>query len=319
MVEYSTMPCDVFLLFDTLPYEFDEELPLTTGPNVYLEDTPIGVLDAVNPPSEADFVLPGYHLGLGANCCLRTPVVEIQQPGLGSTDLLFLSVSALRLRKPIVIKIAGGFELGSEENLLKNTMLYNISSSYQPYSNERYSGEDIFLSKKISERLMYIVESNYSRIISAYVLFSQVTIGFSKSFQMAYLALFSALEALFIPHNGNKATKATSLAQRTANFLSNFDFPESLYDWLKNEYNQGRNKLAHGIQDISPWTGLREGKKGSFGRLHEITRLCILGFLSLDDMELESLSRLKRTQLQQKLDNLSPATGRFLEGQRMWF
>jgi len=318
MAAQSAMPGDVILLFSSFPYGFDEPLPLAVGPTIYLAWTPRDVLNAVDPPSLADLVLPGYHLpAIVPNCCLKSPITDIKPPGIDNSYLFFQSIAALRLHAPLAMKIAGQFEVGSQDELIKNPILYYLSSSYHPDIGARYSGEDIRRSKEICDRIIYIGGSNYYRLNNALVLFSQVTSGFSKSFQMVYLSLFATLESIFVP----KKPYAKTLARRIANFLSHFEFPQpmNMEDWLEREYINGRSNLAHGVKDMIPLTGIRGANSTAFGRLHEITRLCILGFLSIDDMELDSLSRLKSTQLQQKLDNLSPATGRFLEGQRMWF
>lgn len=317
MTALSTEPGDVFLLFHTLPYDFEEDLPLAIGPNVYIDSTPLGVLAAADPPSLADYILPGYHLpGLGlTNCCLRSPTAEVRPPGLGPTDLFFLSITALRLRAPVAIEIAGQFELGRQDELIKNPILFQLKSPWQPDRDARYSGEDVNVAAEIARRLIQVAERNPSRLTSAIVLFSQVTCGLSQSLQMSYLALFATLEALFIPQGDRAAT----LACRIARFLSPFEFPVPLHDWLRKEYVYGRNNLAHGVQDVVPWTRTRESKAEAFGRLHEVTRLSILSFVSLSNDKLESLFlRNKRKQLQKELDSLGPVTGRFLEGQRMW-
>lgn len=312
MTAPPTEPGDAFLLFRHLPYEFDEDLPLAVGPNVYLDKTPHNVLDAAHPPSSVHLVLPGYHLpGLVSNCCLRSPATEVRPSGLEPSVLFFVSVAALRLRAPIAIKIAGQFELGQEYQLIKNPTLYHLTSAWQPDAGAFYSAEDVRFSAEIAQRGLELAQPNYKRFMSATVLFSQVTCGFSWSFQMAYLTLFSALEALFVP----KGNKARTLAHRAAQFLS---LPESLRDWLEKEYKFGRNKLAHGVQDVLPWTSLRPDKLKALGRLHEITRLSILGFMSLENDKLGSLSQESGTQLQTELDALPPAIGRFMMGQRMW-
>jgi hypothetical protein len=141
---------------------------------------------------------------------------------------------------------------------------------------------------------------------------------------MSYLALFASLEALFVPEGNNKAA---TLARRASDFLSTFeghrpmDFlgSEGIHRWLKKEYRDGRSNLVHGVQDVTPWTkNIGDEKEKAFGRLHEVVRLCILGFMSLDDEKLAFLSNSSGTRLQKELNNLGPAPGEFLEGQRMW-
>lgn len=302
-------PGDTFLLFDNFPYGFKEPLPLAVGPNVYLDVTPQGVLDVINPP------LADLGFGLSQYYCLRSPVAEVRQSGLEPSDLFFLSITALRLRAPLAIKVVLQFKREGNTSYIKPFL---FTSPCQPDPNAPYSAEDIRLSAKIAERQLELYNSDYKRIMSAMVLFSQVTCSFSKSFQMAYLALFAALEALFV--SKEEYAKAKPLARRAANFLSSFksQFSAPLKDWLEEEYKCGRNKLVHGVQDVVPWSKeLSEEKRLVLGRLHEIARLSILGFMS-DNTKLESLSRNTGKQLQKELDSLSPATGRFLNGQRVW-
>ena len=146
------------------------------------------------------------------------------------------------------------------------------------------------------------------------MLFAQVTCGHSKSLQMAYLALFAALEALFVP----RGNYAGSLACRVGEYLRQFEFPGSLRDWLEQEYKTGRSNLAHGVQEMAPRTKAQGSRAEAFGRLHEITRLSILGFLSLDDGKLASHSTATGTELRGMLDSLGQAAGGFIEGQRFW-
>ena len=311
-----TKPGDSFLLFDTLPYDFREDLPLPVGLNVYLDDTPQNVLRSANPPSLAHYVLPGFGSPGRrlTNCCLRSPACDDRPAQLTPTDLFFLSVTALRLRAPIGVAIAGQFDLGRDDCLIENPTLFHLMSPWHPDGNACYSGEDVRFAAQLAERQMQIAERKYTRLLSAVVLFSQVTCGHSKSFQMTYLALFSALEALFVP----KGDRARTLARRVANFLAHLRFPGSLHDWLKKEYEDGRNKLSHGVQDVTPWTRIGESQSRAFGRLHEVTRLCILGSMSLDDQKLASISGSAGERLQKELDSLQPGRGRFLDGQRMW-
>lgn len=317
-------PGDTFLLFHSLPYDFKEDLPLPMGPNVYLDYTPQNVLDAAKPPALADYVYPGYNLeGSGlTNCCLRSPATTVPQPKIIPSDIFFLSMTALRLRAPLAIEIAGQFELGRQDDLIKNPVLFFLKSPSP--SNACYSGEDIHVSEELTKRQIYVADNRYTRVTSAIVFFAQVTCGLSWSFQMCYLALFASLEALFVPEGKNKAAV---LACRASNFLSLFkgrrplDFLDSagIQGWLKKEYKDGRSNLVHGVQDVTPWTKSIEPKKvDAFGRLHEITRLCILGFLSLDNDKLALHSNSSGNQLQRWLDSLGPATGRFLKDQRMW-
>ena len=310
-------PGDWYLLFDKLPCDFAGPLPLPLGPNVFLDDTPQYALDSVEPPALADYVLPGYHLpGHGlVNCCLRYSAEQCQQTGSDPSQAFFESIMALRLRAPLPIEVTGQFKLGSNGDLIQEPTLYQVVSPWQPDARARYTSEDISKANDIVIRLRQVSESGYHKLESAIVLFAQVTCGHSKSLQMAYLALFAALEALFQP----RGNYASTLACRTSTYLQQFVFPGSLRDWLTEEYRTGRKNLAHGVQNMAPRMTAQGNRAEAFGRLHEITRLSILGFLSLDDHRLVVHSTAVGTELKHMLDSLGHAGGQFVDDQRYWF
>jgi len=300
---------DSFLLFESLPYNFDEDLPIEIGPFVYLDYTPQDVLARVKPCRFANFVLPSYSLGGGiTHCCLHRPVNNevIEEPG----DSFYRVISSLRLYAPIEIWVAGEFVLGPDWELIRNPLLYYRWSTFQPKQDARYSGKEIYRTSQIAQRLFEIENLKFSRFWMSFILFAQVSSGHSCSLHMAYLTLFAALEALFVPNKD----KAKAFSKRITNFISSFNVIPNLNSWLEYQYRRGRNKIAHGLGYL-PGTPSRFE---AFERLHEITRLCILGFLSLDNEELDSHSRKTGSLLQMELDNLGPACGRFLDGQKMW-
>ncbi len=310
---------DVFLLFHKLPFDFNSgKLPLDILQNLYLDKTPFDLLESFG-PALAGQVLPGYGVpGLGVVCCcLRYDSGTNEYPGFAPKDLLFISTVALRLRKPIPIKIAAQFEVSAEDDTYENPELFELGAPWNPNGDLRYSEKDISEASFIAKDLIQIPEREYKhkRITSAIIYFSQVTCGFSKSFQLSYFGLFAALEALFSPQNN----KAKTLASRVSKFLVHFqhNFPEDISNWIEKQYVE-RGKLIHGSQDIVPWTGIRDSRATAFGRLHEITRLCILGFLSLDQSKHISLSQKAGKTLQNDIDALGPASGGYLEGQRMF-
>jgi hypothetical protein len=306
---------DTFLLFNIFPYNFDEKLPLPIGPNVYLDWTPLDILNQDNLNAEVNCIYPCYNLLIKPNCCLRIPANVGFPSGLIANNFYFLSISALRLLAPVTIGVAGQFVLGPEDDLIDTPILYQIKSTWNPKENARYNGKDISNANKICDRLYKLfyerINQNYKKLVSAYVLFSQITNGFTLSYQMCLIGLFAALESLFVP----KGNKAKTIAARIVKFL---DLPDSDKNWLIDKYNH-RSDIVHGVQDIKPWsTELNREKSRIFGKLHEITRLCILGFLSLDDKKLNILSNAKGTELQNELDSLGKAEGEYFFGQRLW-
>lgn len=236
-------------------------------------------------------------------------------PNQGRTrnTLFFEFLTALRLRAPIGINIAGAFEVGEEDLPIMNPELFLLQSPWQPKHQERYSGTDFDISTELYKALSTACQDKYRRLKLAVVLFSQVTIGFSKSYQMAYLTLFVALEALFAP-TGNKAK---TLASRVSSFLEPFDSDKTMKDRLEDEYKTGRSSLSHGIWSFSPNEKMSEDRQERFGYLHEITRLSILGFLSMGEIRWAGLSQ-SGTKLHRELDSLGHAKGKFIQGQSFW-
>ena len=135
-----------------------------------------------------------------------------------------------------------------------------------------------------------------------------------QSLQLASIGLWASLEALLRPDND----LAKTLAKRVSTFLSGFDFSVDLEEWIKSEYNRRRNAYAHGQHIAQPWSPDTDPAPEAFGKLHEITRLCLLGFLSMDTQELLKLQNSKKGDLTRLLNGLPPASGRFLDGQRAW-
>ena len=307
---------DLFLLFQRLPYDFKIDLPIPLGPGIYLDDTPQDILASVDPPALADYVLPGYNLpGMGiTNCCIRASGSYCDTISPKPKDLLFLAILGLRLQAPISIEVAGKFELGPEDDPIKKPESFGMLSSWHPYHGKEYTTEDIKNAEKIVNIIIQLEKLNEKRLVSAIILFSHSSCGFSKSLQLAYLGLFSAIEALFMP----KGNKAKSLAKRVSSYLSSFDGDGTLESWLQSQYIHERSQIAHGIQNVNPWIKIRKSKHDNYGRLHEVVRLCLLGFLSLHFSEIINLAAKKGNNLQKELDKLPPAKGIFIEGQSMW-
>jgi hypothetical protein len=187
-----------------------------------------------------------------------------------------------------------------------------------------YTGSLVDSASQIAYRIIEM--RNEKRLFTAFNLFTQVTIGMVSSLQMAVMGLFAALECLFVP----KGNYAQTLSTRVSRFLSSFHFPPEISEWLEHEYIQGRSKLMHGVPDIHP-SGRQPAQGGqrteegtdttrtvAFGRLHELVRLSVLGFLCLPDQIIKDHSGRTGTHLQNVIKNLGPAEGRFINGQRAW-
>jgi hypothetical protein len=214
---------NLFLLFHQLPYDFSQELLLALGPSVCLDKTPQAWLDS-SVQGLADYLLPGYSLpGMGLNqCCLRCFADPSSAEELSQKDLLFLSVLALRLHTPIRIRIGGQFRVGDEGDRILEPTLHELSSPWYAENIKCFTSMAVAGSAAIAERLVSLAKLGLSRLQTALIYFSHVTLGLSTSFQLSYLGLFAALEALFVP-SGNKAV---TISRRISQFLANFQFPE---------------------------------------------------------------------------------------------
>ena len=321
---------DVFLLFTEFPYDFDgDELPLKLLENIYFDRTPSELLapnrfsssnnerDLLEYAGLVNMVLPGHTLpGVGiVHCCLRYDSGNINQySDFESHELFSTFITALRLQKPCPIAVGGIFRFGGDDEPIQGPTLWNLTTPY--ISHLSYSQKEIQLSANITKDLLEIRRfSDENRIKSALTYFSQVTQGFSRSLQLSYLGLWASLEAMFQPTGNNKAK---TLAKRIAVYLSTFGFPQDMGKWLENEYTNRRSRLIHGSHIAPP--NLKNVKSpDAFSKLHEITRLCFLGFLSLEESKRTQILQQKGKQLQRTLDNLGQAQGKFLDQQKMYF
>jgi hypothetical protein len=323
---------EVFLLFQKLPYDFHSgKLPIKILDDLYFDDTPVELLDSRSLYSEGDdvnrllehaclvnIVLPYHNLpGTGVNhCCLRRETLRTSQyHDLPASSLFAHFITALRLQKPCAIVGGGQFEVGSDDEPIKKPAPWSRTTVHNPGDAGRYSKADIEVSSNITKDLLEIRQSNNeSHIESALIYFSQVTQGFSVSLQLSYLGLWAALEALFQPTGTNKAE---TIARRITAYLSGFlANDEDMKSWLKTEYRKRRSEFIHGSHIAPPdLQNVRKGKV-AFRKLHEVTRLCLLGFLSMEKSERRQVFQKKG--MQKKLDSLACAEGKYLNKQRMY-
>ena len=320
---------DVFLLFQALPYGFTTgKLPIKILENLYLDNTPDELLDSKRFYSEGDevdrlleharlvsFVLPGYELQQMTLCCLRYRYLTTSQyPKVEARSLFAHFITALRLQKPCHIVGGGQFEVGSDDEPIKNPGSWNRTTVHNPRDAGRYSKDDIEVSSNITQDLLEIRQANNeSHIESAFIYFSQVTQGFSISLQLSYLGLWAALEALFRP-NGNKAK---TIAKRITAYLSGFfENDGNMEQWLITEYRKRRSEFIHGSHIAPPDLQNVTKGKDAFPKLHEVTRLCLLGFLSMEKSERRQV--FQKNGMQKRLDRLACAEGKYLNRQRMY-
>lgn len=305
---------DLCLLFHHLPYEYDEQLPIQLTQSVCLDETPFTFLENTK-QGVADFLIPGYSLNIGVNhCCLRTYVDGSNRNLKKDNASFFLGLQALRLFRPLHIECAGCFEFGYENDKDTELARYCLVTPWHPRSSSGFSGKDVYKASQISDRIIEVQTIGLQRLTTALVLFGQVTIGMTKSYQLGTLGLFASLEALFHP----KKNKADALSSRVAKFLTSFDFGRPIDRWLKDHYIRVRSNISHGIDDVAPNSKLKPEKYNAFSCLHEICRLSLLGFMSLEDNYLSKLYSESGPKLQRELDNLPVSEGKLISKQQCY-
>ena len=310
----QSKPGDIYLLFHDLPFDFSQDLPLSLGSGICVDMTPHNLLYSAE-KGLSDYILPGFSLpGTGINnCCLRCYSIGEVSGNLTTENLLFLALLSMRLHNPLNIRIAGQFQVGEDNDPVLHPKLYELSTPWS--TGGSYNPSDFVVIEKILGRLIEADKLRFCRLATALIFFSHITLGQIASYQMATLGLFSSLEALFVP-NGSKAK---TISERISRFLSNYHFPNGRLDeWIKHEYINTRHKLAHGIHDATFSIKARSDKYRKFGLLHEICRLSLLGFLSLDDSILKEMSKANGKVLQRNIDSLSPVPGTIFTTINFW-
>lgn len=307
---------DLVLLFDNLPYDYESDLPLSPITGVTVASTPQSLLDTPDSDHLPCYVLPGTKLpGMGINnCCLISRASESIPVYVTRDSLLFSYLTALRLLAPAHISVAGQFQYGGVDEPISHPALRNTHSAWQPDPNYCYSADDFKRAGKILDRMMMCMSAGPIRLKYSMVMFSQVTNGFSHSYQMGVLALYAALEALFAPKGKNYAKR---LGGRVGAYLSSYDHGLGISGWIEKHYLAERHSLSHGFWQFSPDSVRVATRSNEFGIIHEITRLVLLGFLSMDTYDVLFLDQ-NGPQLQKVLDNTKPANGQYLQGQKMW-
>jgi hypothetical protein len=329
---YKPEPGDVFLLFQEIPYDFDDrgEPPIKILENLYFDWTPQKLLDSKRFSSDRPDDLRNSALvnmvrsGPRRHYCLRYENGKINQNPDKIAELFSIFITALRLQKPCLIEVAGRFTFGGDDEPMQDTdLLLCLTSVHNLTDGSYYSQNDLQHSSDITKDLLEILQSGDENWIkSALTYFSQVTQGFSQySLQLSYLGLWAALEALF-QHEDEKIGK--TLAKRITAYLfsgfgfPHFDSPQDMEEWLKNEYKHRRNRFAHGSHIATPTLQNITKAPDAFSKLHEITRLCLLGFLTFDKSERTQILQQTGKQLQHTLDNLGQARGKYLDQQQMY-
>lgn len=320
--EHEPRDGDTYLLFTQFPFDFLASLPLEIALGVYLSRTPHAALRREVEIGDyrgrlGDILIPGYSMGGGVpNSCFWIPTEADSPHGLSTKDRFFVVLNALRLQKPLNTRVAGTWTVSETPPFMAECTPYNLRATFSARDAYMYSAQDMQNSGVLGNRVYELSSSIGGRFASGAVFFNQVSSGQTSSFQLAYLGLFASLEALFAP----TGKKARSLGERVSQFLQDWDFGlgEDLSTWLEREYKKRRSSLAHGVQDVVPWSRLTPENEKRFRTLHEVVRLALLGVVSLDDDIIGHLSNSTGRALQNGIRSLPVARGRFLEGQTVW-
>ena len=308
---------DLVLLFSHLPFDYEMDLPLSPIAGVTVALTPQSLFSTPDDDHLPCYVLPGTKLpGMVINnCCLVSRASESVPQNVTRETFLFTYLAALRLLAPAPITVAGHFIYGGADEPISHPTLLNMQSMWQPDADLRYSGTQFLQGGVLLERIIENLSAGPNRLKFAIMMFTQVTSGFSLSYQMCVLGLYAALEALFEPSGGRNYAKTLGL--RLGAYLSSYDNGVGVADWIEKHYQSERHSLSHGFWQFSPDSQSFNQRKEEFGIIHEIARLALLGFLSMDQKKVRFLDLTKKKR-QHALDNLKPASGDFIQSQKMW-
>lgn len=304
--ESRAQPGESYLLFDHLPFDYASRLPLPIGSTTDVVRPPFELLDTFD-AGEACFLLPQYGLPTEINhCCLRAGrglrgYEEVQAA-------LFGALVRLRLVVPIPYRVEGQFTLGEDLKPTGVFALYHVSAPSVGHPKARFTATHLTQCRAIEEPLRLWEAVGVRRLLAAFALFSQISSGLVQSRQLAFVGLFSVLEAVFCPQGSNKARQ---LALSTARFLT--DVPQSgslgsagIGPFVEELYTRVRSKIAH--TGFSP-LGSGHGDGGhaargeSFCTLYEVVRGVVCKLI-VSDLEVLSVLYASDRSIRNGLDRL---------------
>lgn len=320
-LESSLNEGDKIFLFSEFSYDF-KTLPLQIVEGVDLIYTPseyeLYSLDNNDKPFR--YVNPLLNIPA---CGIKKCCIRISSKIKNQDEIFWQIILAFRLIKPLFIGISGSFKY-TENDKCSEPSLYWIFSRINSASlqngiqkDEVYSAEDFKIVAKILKQIRVSIK-HFKRLKLAIASFTQITSGQSISYSMLYHELFACLEALFgSPYSGYFLSKRAYGFLQDQNCIVGCDFKK----WLEEEYKNGRNNVSHGNPDY--WMVKNKvqlsisGKRYSdLLKLHEIARLCILGFLGLRYTQLKGYN----DTFEQKTTffNELRASSLFLKNQKMF-
>ena len=318
---------DIFLLFNNLPIDSCDSPPMQIAPGVLLESCPTeifhkSILENNDVSFSFDCCVPGYYSQIFYDAfCLRTPVGLNNNKKVNPLSLLFITVVCLRLVKPLYIKIAGSFKYHNHDDPINEPVIYwnetpwPNKDTYCRDDEQLYYHEDLEICYNLVKRVLEIDALKFERFIGAFVLFAQVSRGATSSYQMAYLALFAILETLFNP---GSSKIASILSKRIDAFLNTIKKDFSIAELINDQYISERN-IIHGKQSLSSINQkLSKEKYEIFGKMYEICRLSLLGFISMSDKQLEIYATDSNSRNNNRYNNMKPADGEFMLNQKFW-
>ncbi len=216
-----------------------------------------------------------------------------------------LFLLALRLVKPLPINVSGAFTYLNKNQFDENSLLLlwrqtliNSGFPYKTGLKDEYNNNDFNRAKHLYNRILDLKKHprQYRRLLWAIIWFKEVTLGVSNSYSMLYQGLFSSLEAFF-----GSPSKAKILKNRVSTFLTKIygnHRAKVLGEFIYNEYKNKRNKVSHGnplfhSTNVKLSSPLPLKKYKELLKLHEITRITLLGFLGWNEIQLKKHSSIE--------------------------
>jgi hypothetical protein len=316
---------DEYLLFTDLPFNFEVDLPLDFGNGVFLVD-PGPAYQVIDADDElAALATPERVARMGqVDACLRSA------HGRGGSERarenLWLAVLALRLARPVHIGTSSSFGVEAGQWAGMGISLSKMETSVNPQAAASFDADVVRQARDINRRLQTMRKPALARFRSAMTMYSHVDLGRVASWQLSVLGLFACLDCLFpqpSPRVANYLVRekyGERLARRVAKFLSTIARPPRLQSWIATSYGRWRNPLAHGFHDVGLGSRGSASRSAMLLKLHEVTRLTLLGFMGLSNDDILGLlpAHADTVAVQNGLDAIGAAPASYLQDQQFW-
>lgn len=307
-----------YVLFENLPFDHHIQLPVDLGAGVRLAD-PSPAYDVINRCQVHQVTLVPYHLRgqpLVRICLARDLKASTNEQK--ARDDVYLAYYAMRLAMPVLTATSGALII--EDGQVVSPTRDARGAFRSACSGPAYTIDAFETARVLNLRMRTLKGPGLDRMRSALALYSHVDLGSVQSWQLTYLGLVGVLECVFPqPFPRTVADRMTvrdasygdRLGRRVAAFLRGSGSARGLAAFIAGSYKARRNKVAHGFHPVRGAGRLRKQNAKLVLRLHHISRLVLLGMLSLENDVLAALlpSAAGALAVQNGLDEIATVRG----------